>query len=77
MSRSGFRQTSGLGRRSEPHTIIIARGDSIRRFTIRPWVTVLAGSALTAVAVGYLLATSYLVLRDDLLGATAAQQARM
>ena len=75
MSRSGFRQTSGPGRRSEPHTIIIARGDSIRRFTIRPLVTAFAGSAL--VAVGYLLATSYLVLRDDLLGATAAQQARM
>lgn len=28
-------------------------------------------------AVGYLLATSYLVLRDDLIGATTARQARM
>ena len=35
------------------------------------------GSALAAIAVGYLLATSYLVLRDDLIGATAARQARM
>jgi murein DD-endopeptidase MepM/ murein hydrolase activator NlpD len=35
------------------------------------------GSALAAVAVGYLLATSYLVLRDDLIGAATARNARM
>lgn len=35
------------------------------------------GSALAAVVIGYLLATSYLVLRDDLIGATTARQARM
>ncbi|TKT79403.1 M23 family metallopeptidase [Aquamicrobium sp. LC103] len=37
----------------------------------------LAGSVVAAAAVGYLLATSYLVLRDDLIGAAAARQARM
>ena len=36
-----------------------------------------AGSALAAVAIGYLLATSYLVLRDDLIGAAVARQARI
>ena len=36
-----------------------------------------AGSALAAIAVGYLLATTYLVFRDDLIGATTARQARM
>lgn len=36
-----------------------------------------AGTALAAIAVGYLLATSYLVLRDDLIGAATARQARM
>jgi murein DD-endopeptidase MepM/ murein hydrolase activator NlpD len=35
------------------------------------------GSAVAAVVVGYLMATSYLVLRDDLIGATTARQARM
>src|SRR6185295_18787372 len=35
------------------------------------------GSALFAIAIGYLLATSYLVLRDDLIGASLARQARM
>lgn len=70
-------QSAVFGKRKEPHTVIIARGDSVRHFTVRPWVAALAGSVLSAVAVGYLLATSYLVLRDDLIGATAARQARM
>ncbi|MHB2265357.1 peptidoglycan DD-metalloendopeptidase family protein [Aliihoeflea sp. PC F10.4] len=65
------------GNRREPHTVIIARGDRIRHFTIRPWLVGCFGSALAALAIGYLLATSYLVLRDDLIGATAARQARM
>lgn len=77
MPVSGFRHTSVFGKRSEPHTVIIARGESIRHFTIRPWLVTLLGSALAAIAIGYLLATSYLVLRDDLLGATVARQARM
>jgi len=71
------RQASVFGRRGEPHTIIIARGEDIRHFTVRPWLAALIGSAVAALAIGYLLATSYLVLRDDLLGAAAARQARM
>ncbi|WP_287303473.1 M23 family metallopeptidase, partial [Mesorhizobium sp.] len=70
-------QSTVLGRRNEPHTVIIARGNEIRHFTIRPWVAAFCGSALAAMAIGYLLATSYLVLRDDLIGATTARQARM
>ncbi|WP_378942846.1 peptidoglycan DD-metalloendopeptidase family protein [Mesorhizobium sp. ANAO-SY3R2] len=70
-------QAAVFGRRKEPHTVIIARGNEIRHFTVRPWVAVAAGSACAAVAVGYLLATSYLVFRDDLIGATTARQARM
>lgn len=70
-------QSTIFGKRREPHTIIIARGDDIRHFTIRPWLAAFLGSAAAAIAVGYLLATSYLVLRDDLIGATVARQARM
>lgn len=66
-----------FGKRKEPHTVIIARGDTIRHFTVRPWAAALLGSACAAMAVGYLLATSYLVLRDDLIGASIARQARM
>lgn len=57
--------------------VIIARGDEIRHFQVRPWLATLGGSVLAAMAVSYLLATSYLVLRDDLLDATAARQARL
>ena len=75
MKKSG--QSTIFGKRREPHTIIIARGDDIRHFTIRPWMAAFVGSAAAAIAVGYLMATSYLVLRDDLIGATVARQARM
>src|SRR5919197_693608 len=77
MSVRAAGQSPVFGRRKEPHTIIIARGDQIRHFTIRPWLAALAGSALFAVAIGYLLATTYLVMRDDLIGASLARQARM
>ncbi len=66
-----------FGKRREPHTVIIARGDDIRHFQVRPWLAALGGSVLAAMAIGYLLATSYLVLRDDLIDATTARQARM
>lgn len=36
-----------------------------------------AGSAFAAIAIGYLLATTYLVLRDDLIGASVARQAQL
>ncbi|MGN6537729.1 MAG: M23 family metallopeptidase [Mesorhizobium sp.] len=70
-------QSAVFGKRKEPHTVIIAHGDEIRHFTVRPWMAAIIGSAFAAVAIGYLLATSYLVLRDDLIGAATARQARM
>lgn len=66
-----------FGKRSEPHTIIIAQGDRIKHFTVKPWVMATAGTVAFAFATGYLLATSYLVFRDDLIGASIARQARM
>jgi murein DD-endopeptidase MepM/ murein hydrolase activator NlpD len=77
MSVTTAGQSPVFGRRKEPHTIIIARGDQIRHFTVRPWLAALAGSAFFAMAIGYLLATTYLVMRDDLIGAGLARQARM
>jgi len=70
-------QSAIFGKRKEPHTVIIARGDEIRHFQVRPWLVAAAGSAFAAMAVGYLLATTYLVLRDDLIDATTARQARL
>lgn len=45
--------------------------------TIRPWMAALAVSLFGLFTIGYLTATAYLVLRDDLIGASMARQARM
>ena len=59
------------------HTIIFASGDTIRHMTIRPWIAGLCMSVIGVMTIGYLAATTYLVLRDDLIGASMARQARM
>ena len=61
----------------EPHTIIIARGETIRHFTLRPWAAILGGTLAFALAGTYLIATSYLVVRDDLINGSVARQARL
>jgi murein DD-endopeptidase MepM/ murein hydrolase activator NlpD len=66
-----------FGRRNEPHTIIIAQGDSVCHFTVRPWLVGVASTIAVCFCLGYMMATSYLVFRDDLIGASIARQARM
>ncbi|NKN36502.1 peptidoglycan DD-metalloendopeptidase family protein [Agrobacterium sp. a22-2] len=66
-----------FGKRRQQHIIILASGDRIRHMTVRPWMAALAFSFVGVMAIGYLAATSYLVLRDNLIGATMARQARM
>ncbi|MGO4448912.1 M23 family metallopeptidase [Phyllobacterium sp. TAF24] len=61
----------------EPHTVIIARGETIRHFTLRPWAAILGGTLAFALAGTYLIATSYLVFRDDLINGSVARQARL
>ncbi len=45
--------------------------------TVEPWMAALAVCFLCVTTIGYFAATSYLVLRDDLIGGTMARQARM
>lgn len=66
-----------FGKRGLPPTIIVARGETIRYFTIRPWMTFLGTVAFVVLGLGYLVATGYLVMRDDLIGVTTARQARL
>jgi murein DD-endopeptidase MepM/ murein hydrolase activator NlpD len=66
-----------FGKRKEPHTVIIAQGQDIRHFTIRPWAVGITAAVFMAMAVGYLLSTSYLILRDDLLNTAVARQAKL
>ncbi|WP_333781682.1 M23 family metallopeptidase [Hoeflea prorocentri] len=66
-----------FGKRTKQHTIILASGDQIRHWTVRPWMLGVTASVLAVFAIGYLLGTTYLVLRDDLIGAAMARQAHM
>ncbi|OWV95390.1 hypothetical protein ATY81_09415 [Rhizobium sp. R72] len=66
-----------FGQKKQEHILILASGDRVRHLTIRPWMAAVAFCFVGVFAIGYLLATSYLVLRDDLIGATMARQARM
>ncbi|WP_159947935.1 M23 family metallopeptidase [Rhizobium sp. 18065] len=66
-----------FGKRREQHVVILASGDKIRHMTIRPWMAALTFCFLGVMSIGYLGATTYLVLRDNLIGATMARQARM
>ncbi len=45
--------------------------------TVRPWMAAVVTSLIGVFGIGYIAATTYLVLRDDLIGGTIARQARM
>lgn len=66
-----------FGKRPTQHIVILASGDKVRHMTIRPWMIALAFCFAGVMSIGYLGATTYLVLRDNLIGATMARQARM
>ncbi|THV25028.1 M23 family metallopeptidase [Peteryoungia ipomoeae] len=66
-----------FGKRRQQHMIILASGDKVRHMTVRPWMMALGACFLGVMTIGYLGATTYLVLRDNLIGATMARQARM
>jgi murein DD-endopeptidase MepM/ murein hydrolase activator NlpD len=70
-------QNRVFGKQKQEHILILASGDQVRHLTVRPWMAAIAFCFVGVFAIGYLLATSYLVLRDDLIGATMARQARM
>ncbi|MBB4064664.1 peptidoglycan DD-metalloendopeptidase family protein [Gellertiella hungarica] len=74
---SQHQESRVFGKRRPDHFLILASGEKVRHMRIRPWMTGLGLTLLGAVSVGYLAATAYLVLRDDLIGATMARQARM
>ena len=55
-----------FGKLEQQHIIILASGDRIRHMTVRPWMLAIAFCFAATFSIGYLAATSYLVLRDDL-----------
>lgn len=77
MTGHGGYSQQEFGKRKEPHRVIIARGDNVRSFTISPWVAGLGTAIGICLGLGYIGATAYLVLRDDIIQASAERQAEM
>ena len=77
MSTTGRDSSRSFARRRPHHRIIIAHGENVRSFTIRPWLTAAVAGVAVVFSALYLTATGYLVFRDDLLTASIARQARM
>nr|WP_321456857.1 M23 family metallopeptidase [uncultured Cohaesibacter sp.] len=66
-----------FGRRREPHRIIIAHGDTVQDFVVRPWIVsclFITGLLFSAL---YLSATAYLVFRDDIITFSRSEQAQI
>ncbi|MCF6368631.1 M23 family metallopeptidase [Rhizobium halophilum] len=66
-----------FGRKRPEHIVILACGEKVRHMTIRPWMTALTFGAVLSLSVGYLAATTYLFVRDDLIGSAISRQARL
>ena len=66
-----------FGRHREPHRIIIAHGDTVQDFVVRPWIVsclFITGLLFSAL---YLSATAYLVFRDDIITFSRSEQAQI
>lgn len=66
-----------FGRQPTEHVLILASGERVRHMVIRPWMTGACVAFAALLTTAYLGATTYLVLRDDLIGAAMARQARI
>ncbi|MCD2175226.1 M23 family metallopeptidase [Rhizobium sp. C4] len=70
-------EKSVFAKRRKAPVLILASGDKVRHLTVKPWMTALGIAVAATLTMGYFGATTYLVLRDDLLGASIARQARI
>jgi murein DD-endopeptidase MepM/ murein hydrolase activator NlpD len=68
---------SVFGQKKSKHVLILANDDKVRHMVIKPWILGIAVSFVAVMVIGHLLATTYLVVRDDLVGSSMARQARM
>ncbi len=76
-SQPQVREPNSFGRRKESHSITITRNGRSRHYSVNPvYLGVLVGF-VAMFSVGYFAATTYLVLRDDLISARGARDARM
>jgi len=74
---AGTAKNKVFSKRDRKHVLILASGEDVRHMTLRPWMMGLAVTLAGVLSIGYLAATSYLVMRDDLIGASLARQANI
>lgn len=75
--RSAVREPGTFGRRTEHSTITVQRNGVSRHYRISPLFAAACFSLVAVFMAGYLAATAYLFLRDDLIGMTQARNARL
>jgi murein DD-endopeptidase MepM/ murein hydrolase activator NlpD len=66
-----------FGQKRPEHIVILACGDKVRHMTIRPWMAAFAFCIIAVLSIGYLTATTYLFVRDDLIGGAITRQIRL
>ncbi len=71
------REPNSFGKRKETHSIVITRNGTSRHYAVNPLYFSVFVGLLAMFGVGYFSATAYLVLRDDLISAQGARNARM
>lgn len=74
---TGAGKNLAFGKKRQQHVLILASGDKVRHFTIRPWLAATGLCLAGLLSIGYIGSTAYLILRDDLVGATIARQSRI
>jgi murein DD-endopeptidase MepM/ murein hydrolase activator NlpD len=77
MSAVDVHPSHSFARRTPLPRVIIAHGDTVRSFVLRPWLAGTLVAAGVVFSVLYFAATGYLVFRDDLLSASLARQSHM
>lgn len=70
-------RTPSFGKRHEAATITIVKNGRSHHFAFHPLTVSVVFSLVAMFMVGYLVATAYLVFRDDLIGAARARNARL
>lgn len=77
MSDAQIREPASFGKRREPHTIVVLKGDKSKVFNINPVYISLVMCFGFLVTIGYFGATAYLIFRDDLIQSSFSRQARI
>ena len=77
MSQSQIREPNSFGKRKELHSIIITRNGNSRQYSVNPLHFSMLACFIAMFSVGYIAATTYLVLRDNLISSRTARNARL